>query len=62
MNTDHLQYVLAVARYRSINQAAEAQLLHRHYLSRVVSGIEKQLGLVLFERLPKGVELTPEGV
>ena len=61
MNTDHLQYVLAVARYRSINQAAEALHLHRPYLSRVVSGIEKQLGLVLFERLPKGVELTPEG-
>lgn len=61
MNTEHLHYLLTINQYHSINQAAEALHLQRSYLSRVVSTLEKQLGITIFERVPKGVLPTPEG-
>ncbi len=62
MNTEHLQYVLTIAQYGSINQAAEVLHLQRSYLSRIVSNLEQQLGVAIFKRVPKGVITTPEGV
>lgn len=61
MNTEHLQYLLDIARYQSINQAAEALHLQRSYLSKVVNNLERQWGVTLFERVPKGVVPTEEG-
>lgn len=61
MNTEHLRYLLLIAERKSINQAAEALQLQRSYLSKVLCGLEKQLGVTLFERVPKGVLPTPEG-
>lgn len=61
MNTEHLHYLLTINQYHSINQAAEALHLQRSYLSRVVSTLEKQLGVTIFERVPKGVLPTSEG-
>lgn len=61
MNTEHLQYLLTTAQYGSMNQAAEALHLQRAHLSRVISNLEQQLGITIFDRVPKGVVLTPEG-
>ncbi len=61
MNTEHLQYLLTVERYRSINQAAEALHLQRTYLSKVIHNLEQQFGVTIFERVPKGVVPTTDG-
>ena len=61
MNTEHLQYILTIAQYGSINQAAEALHLQRPYLSRIVSNLERRLGVTMFERVPKGVVPTEDG-
>lgn len=61
MNTEHLHYLLTVAEYQSINQAANALNLQRPYLSRLVSNMEKDLGITIFERVPSGVVATEEG-
>lgn len=61
MQTDHLRFLLEIAQQGSINKAAETLHLPRTHLSRVLAGIEDQLGIVLFERLPRGVRPTAEG-
>ena len=61
MNTEHLQYLLAIAQHQSINQAAEALHLQRSYLSKVVNNLERQWSVTFFERVPKGVVPTAEG-
>lgn len=61
MNTEHLKYILEIASCASINQAAENLNFQRQYLSKVLNNIEKQLGITIFERNPKGVTLTGEG-
>ncbi|MFR6290721.1 MAG: LysR family transcriptional regulator [Peptococcaceae bacterium] len=61
MNTEHLKYILEIASCESINQAAENLNFQRQYLSKVLNNVEKQLGITIFERNPKGVVLTNEG-
>lgn len=61
MQTDHLHYILEIARQGSINKAAEALRFPRPHLSRILSNYEQELGVPLFERLPRGVRPTPEG-
>ena len=45
----------------SLSAAARALGLTQPTLSRQVSGLEQALGVVLFERVGKGLELTPSG-
>lgn len=61
MNTEHLKYLLEIASCKSINQAAENLNFQRQYLSKILSSMEKQLGVTIFERNPKGVALTIDG-
>lgn len=61
MQTDHLHFLLEIARQGSINKAAEALHLPRTHLSRVLAALEQNLGVTIFERLPRGVRPTEEG-
>lgn len=61
MQTDHLHFLLEIARQGSINKAAEALHLPRTHLSRVLATLEHNLGVTIFERLPRGVRPTEEG-
>lgn len=56
-----LQYVLAVAEYKSFIQAAEACAVSQPALSKQIKVIEATLGLVLFERNKRHVFLTATG-
>lgn len=56
-----LQYVDAVARCGSFRGAAERLHVAASAVNRRVQDIEAELGLALFERLPRGVRLTTEG-
>ncbi len=56
-----LRSFVAVAEAGSISRAAEALFVAQPALSLQIKHLETDLGVSLFERLPRGVKLTPEG-
>src|SRR5882757_8720280 len=56
-----LAYFATVARLGSVRAAAEALRIAPSALSRQIRRIEDLAELPLFERLPRGVNLTPAG-
>jgi DNA-binding transcriptional LysR family regulator len=61
MDLRQLDYFLAVARHRSISAAAAAMNVAQPSLSKSLRLLEAELGVALFTRLPRGVELTEYG-
>lgn len=56
-----LQYLVAVADHQSFRRAAEACAVSQPSLSTQVAQVEAALGLVVFERLARGVAVTEAG-
>jgi len=56
-----LRTFAAVAREGSITRAATVLFLSQPAVSGQLKALEEELGLVLFERTPKGMRLTPAG-
>lgn len=61
MNTDILKSFLAVARRLNFTKAAEELMLTQPAVSRQIRQLERELGVVLFERLGRTVQLTDAG-
>jgi DNA-binding transcriptional LysR family regulator len=61
MDPKRLSFLLAVARYGSILAAADSLHLTASAVSQQVSRLEKEEGVELLERGPRGVGLTPAG-
>ena len=61
MNLAHLKYAVEVARTGSINKAAERLYIGQPNLSRAIKELEASLGVVIFDRSAKGMQLTPDG-
>ena len=61
MNLLYMKYALEVAACGSINKAAEKLYIDQPNLSRAIRDLESSLGVLLFERSPKGMKLTPAG-
>lgn len=57
----HLRYFVAVAEELNFRRAAERIHIDQTPLSRTVRDLEDQLGVQLFVRLPRKLELTPAG-
>lgn len=62
MNTMILEYILAIAKTKSITRAAEQFYLSHAALSRHLKNIETDLGTPLFIRRPDGMYLTSAGI
>jgi LysR family hydrogen peroxide-inducible transcriptional activator len=62
MTLTELRYVVAVARERHFGHAAEACFVSQPTLSVAVKKLEEELGVVLFERGPGEVTVTPGGL
>ncbi|MCG6857873.1 MAG: hydrogen peroxide-inducible genes activator [Salaquimonas sp.] len=56
-----LRYFDAVARHGHFGRAAEHCAVSQPALSMQIRDLEQELGLKLFERLARGIRLTPEG-
>ena len=61
MNLRDLKYVTAVAQYQSFVQAAEHCFVSQPTLSTQIKKMERELGVILFERTNKKVMLTEVG-
>ncbi len=62
MNLRDLQYLVALADLKHFGKAAEACFVSQPTLSTQIRKLEDELGVVLFERAPRKVMLTPAGV
>lgn len=61
MNLENLEMFLMIARFGSINKAAETLFLAQSTVTHRLKQLEKQLSVTLFVRTAGGVTLTPEG-
>lgn len=61
MNIIHLKYAVEVEKARSINKAAQNLFMGQPNLSRAIKELEESLGIIIFDRTPKGMIVTAEG-
>ena len=61
MNLMHLKYAAEVAKTKSINKAAENLYMGQPNLSRAIKELEESLGISIFKRTSRGIEVTPQG-
>lgn len=61
MNVLWLKYASAVAEYGSISAAAKKLYMGQPNLSRAIRELEESLGISIFERTAKGINLTAQG-
>jgi LysR family cyn operon transcriptional activator len=61
MEIRQLRYFLAVAEHGHVTRAARAAFVSQPALSQQLQALEREVGMPLFDRLPRGVELTAAG-
>lgn len=61
LDLKRMRYVLEAARAQAITTAAETLGVTQSALSRSIAEVEDTLGVQLFHRLPRGIQLTPAG-
>lgn len=61
MNLHHLSLFFAIAEVGNISEASKRLFISQPALSRQLKEFEDRLGVVLFERLPRGMRLTHAG-
>src|SRR5579883_1819982 len=57
-----MEYVVAVARHGHVTRAAEELRVAQSALSRQIQGVERELGVTLFDRSRRRLRLTPAGM
>ena len=61
MKIEHLRYFQCFANSKSINQAAKELYISQQHLNRILTSLETELHVTLFERSNRGVVLTEDG-
>lgn len=61
MNLKKLKYIVTIAELRSISKAANELFISQPSLSSILSNLEKELGVTLFNRSTSPLSLTYAG-
>ena len=61
MDLKQLQYLVTCAQAGSFSDAAKTLYSTQSSVSKVIKALEDNLGMQLFERLPRGIRLTVQG-
>jgi len=61
MDVQHLKYFVAVAEEGNFTRAAEKLYVSQPTISKMVKGLEEELGVTLFDRSTKQIKLTDAG-
>ena len=61
MTLKQLEYFLEIARMGSVSKAAQMLNISQPPLSMQLKALEDELGVPLFNRTKRGLEITPEG-
>ena len=61
MNLLHLKYVVEVYQTKSFTKAAENLYMGQPNLSRAIKELEQSLGITIFRRTSRGIEITEAG-
>ncbi|WP_367565962.1 LysR family transcriptional regulator [Lacrimispora sp.] len=61
MEIKQLEYFVATADHGSLNRAAERLYTSQPNVSKVIAALEKEIGVQLFKRNNRGIELTEHG-
>lgn len=61
MELGYLRAFVAASRHRNVGRAAESLMLTPSPVSRAIHGLERDLGVALFERKYHELKLTPDG-
>ena len=61
MNILHLKYAVEIEKTKSISQAAKNLYMAQPNLSRAIKELEEKLGVTIFERTTKGINITARG-
>lgn len=56
-----MRYIVEVAKAEAITTAAEILAISQPALTRNIAEVESELGVQLFHRMPRGIQLTDEG-
>lgn len=62
MELKQLEYFIKVAQLSSLTKAADVLYTTQPHVSLVIRSLEKELGVTLFHRHSKGMELTEDGI
>ncbi len=62
MNILHLKYAVEVAKHGSLNKASEVLFVAQPNISRAIKELEADLGITIFNRSAKGMDLTADGI
>ena len=62
MDYRQLKYFLAVCSTSNMTAAASVENVSEQALSKAIRNLERELGAKLFARVPRGVEMTREGL
>lgn len=62
MRIQQLHYVIRIAETGSMNEAAKSLFITQPSLSNAVRDLEKEMGIEIFHRNPKGLNLTKDGI
>ncbi len=61
MRLSQLEYFIKVAQCGSITKAAQELFLSQPSLTKAIASLETEYQIKLFDRTPKGIQLTPQG-
>ena len=56
-----LRYAITVADSRSMNQAAQKLFISQPSLSAAIRELEDEVGIEIFRRTNRGIQVTPDG-